>query len=125
MVTRRALLAGVGGGLAASLAGCSDDDPEPGLHATTATVLHRPGDERYRYPEDVAVRAVVENTALERAAGTLVVTLVPATGEREWTEEASIDLSGGTTRSFFVVFEDVADSGDDDFEATATVEPAE
>lgn len=125
-VSRRRLLGWAGSGLALALAGCSDeDDPEPGLHATTATVLHHPNDRRYAYPEDAAVRAVVENTAADRLTGTLVVTLRPAgdetTSGESWREERAVDLAGGTTRSYFVVFEAVAESGDDEFEATATI----
>ncbi len=130
-LSRRRFLAGLGGSGMVAVAGCADDDdPEPGLHATTATVLHRPGDDRYQYPEDVAVRVVVENTDLDRHTGTLVVGLerVSDSGETSgdaWTTERPLDLSGGTTRSYVVVFEGVAESTATTFEATAHVEPAD
>ncbi len=122
-VTRRQVLGAVGTGLAVPLAGCGGgEDPEPGLHAINALVIHRQGDDWYDYPEDVGVRVTVENTDVDRHRGTVVTTLRRTDGEDEWTREREVELSGGTTRGLRVVFESVAESGEDSFEATTRMQ---
>jgi len=116
--SRRAVLAATTGALAASLAGCTE---EGSFHASNAVVIHREGDDWYDYPEDVGVRATVENTTPNRQSGVLEVTLRRTDGDGEWTRERDVDIGRGSTTSLNVVFEDVADSSDAGFEASATI----
>jgi len=118
--SRRAVLAATTGALAASLAGCTE---EGSFHASNAVVIHREGDDWYDYPEDVGVRATVENTTPNRQSGVLAVTLRRTDGDGEWTRERTVDIGRGSTTSLNVAFEDVADSPDAEFEASATIRP--
>ena len=121
-VTRRRVLGAVGVSLSLTLAGCGEgEDEEPGLHAINTLVLHRRGDAWYDYPEDVGVRVTIENTDVDRHTGVVSVTLRSVAGDGQWTQEREIDLAGGTSVSLTVAFEDVADSGDQEFDATADV----
>jgi|GEM_PF-2104790 len=120
--SRRSLLASAAGGFAVSLAGCTDEGT---FHASNAVVIHRDGDDWYDYPEDVGVRATVENTTPNRQTGVLVVTLRRTDGDGEWAEERAVDIGRGSTITYNVAFEDVADSPDAEFEASASVEPAD
>jgi len=112
--SRRELLCSFGP-LAAAVAGCSDDDePGPGLYASNAQVIHRAGDDRLDYPEDVLVRVTVENTTPDRQSGTLQTRLerledtggTPAVAQF-WTKERDINITRGTSRPYFVLFEQV------------------
>ncbi len=113
------------------LAGCSDDDePGPGLYASNAQVIHRRGDDRLDYPEDVLVRVTVENTTPDRQEATLRTTLehLDESGETpavvdSWTDERDISISRGTSRPYFVLFEAVlgTDGADAALRARATM----
>jgi len=116
--SRRAVLAATTGALAASLAGCTE---EGSFHASNAVVIHREGDDWYDYPEDVGVRATVENTTPNRQSGVLAVTLRQTDGDGEWTRERTVDIGRGSTTSLNVAFEDVADSPNAEFEASARI----
>jgi hypothetical protein len=137
---RRRILGWIGLALTAPIAGCGDDDePGPGLYAPNAQIIYRPGDDRFDYPEDVLVRVSVENTTSDRQSGTLRTTLErldesgtdEGTQEAEtptvvdsWTREQSFSISRGTSRAFFVVFEDVLDEAvdTDTLRARATID---
>lgn len=128
--TRRYLLGWVGVALGLAGAGCGGDDPPPGLYASRTQLVYQPGDDRYRYPEDIGVRVTVENTSSQRREGVLETTLeelddsegTPAAVE-SWSREQSVSMSGGTTRGFFHVFEAVVGDGQDEdsFRARASV----
>lgn len=130
MIRRRRIVRSVGLALCGVLAGCSDDDPGPGLYASNAQVIHRRGDDRLDYPEDVLVRVTVENTTPDRQEATLRTTLehLDESGETpavvdSWTDERDISISRGTSRPYFVLFEDVlgTDGADAALRARATM----
>jgi hypothetical protein len=112
---RRRAIRAVGLALSGILAGCGGDDgPGPGLYASNAQVIHRRGDDRLDYPEDVLVRVTVENTTPDRQNATLRTTLeqLDESGETpavrgSWTDEREISISRGTSRPYFVLFGDV------------------
>lgn len=115
MIRRRRVVCSVALALCGGLAGCSDgDEPGPGLYASNAQVIHRQGDDRLDYPEDVLVRVTVENTTPDRQDATLQTTLehLDERGESpgivdSWVDEQDISISRGTSRPYFVLFEDV------------------
>ncbi len=119
--SRRELLCSVGL-VAAGIAGCSDDDePGPGLYASNAQVIHRAGDDRLDYPEDVLVRVTVENTTPDRQEGTLRTRLERLEEDGEtaavadsWTKERDINITRGTSRPYFELFETVLGEDEED-----------
>lgn len=130
MIRRRRVVRSVGLAFCGVLAGCSDDDPGPGLYASNAQVIHRRGDDRLDYPEDVLVRVTVENTTPDRQDATLRTTLehLDESGETpavvdSWTDERDISISRGTSRPYFVLFEAVLgpDGADAALRARATM----
>lgn len=124
---RRRVLAGLGAGALGALAGCvGGEDPEPGLHVASAIVHRQQGDHRYDFPEDAGVRVNVENTSSDTQTGTVRVRLVPARSDADgWTKEREITVGGALPRRVFFVFEDVAESSEDEFDLTATIETAD
>ncbi len=108
------------------LAGCSGDDPDAGLHAVSATVIHRPGAPNATYPTDVAIRVTVENTSSRTLTGTLVVDLVRdgPDGTESWTRDLEIEVSSATTRAFYVTVADVfeTDGSSTQLDASARIE---
>lgn len=116
--SRRSVIATAAGGVAAALAGCFG---EGSFHASNAIVIHRKGDRWYDYPQDVGVRVSLENTTPNRQTGVLEVTLRQTDGDGEWTVERDVDIGRGSTSSLNVAFEDVADSPDAEFEASARI----
>lgn len=133
MIRRRRVVCTAGLVLSGIVAGCSDedDDPGPGLYASNAQVIHRRGDDRLDYPVDVLVRVTVENTTPDRQNGLLETTLerleTPGgtpTVLDSWTDTRQISISRGTSRPYFVLFEDIldADSTDPALRARATFE---
>jgi len=130
VVRRRQIIRSVGLAVPGVLAGCSDDEPGPGLYASNAQVIHRQGDDRLDYPEDVLVRVTVENTTPDRQDATLRTTLEHLDGSADtpavvgsWTDERDISISRGTSRPYFVRFEGVlgADGTDASLRARATI----
>lgn len=121
--SRRTLLVAAGTSLASALAGCSDGDEEPpGLVAVDVLTLHRAGDDWYDFPEEVGVQVTVENTDVDTHRGMLVVSLRRAdSDELEWVQAREVQLPGGTTRGYRVVF-DVGANEAGDFVAEATFE---
>lgn len=104
--SRRTVLLGAGGALATAVAGCSDEDePAPGLHAVDVLTLYRPADSWYDYPEQVGVQVTVENTDVDRHQGTLLVRLTRAEVEQTRRKQRAVELPGGTTRAYRVVFD--------------------
>jgi len=122
VTSRRRILGWIGVALSGTVAGCSDDDdPGPGLYAPNTQIIHRAGDDRFDYPEDVAVRVSVENTTSDRQEATLRTTLEyvePADGTpavvESWTDERDISMTRGASRQFLIVFEDVFREGYDE-----------
>jgi hypothetical protein len=119
--SRRRLLGWVGLGLAGGVAGCGDDDPGPGLYASNTQILHRPGDDRFDYPEDVAVRVTVENTTSDRQTETLRTVLerlddseATPTVVDSWVDRRQLSISRGTSRATVVVFERVLGETDEE-----------
>jgi hypothetical protein len=129
--SRRRLLGWAGLGLAGGVAGCGDDDddPGPGLYASNAQVLHRPGDDRFDYPEDVAVRVTVENTTSDRQTKTLRTVLerlddaeTTPTVADSWVDRRQLSISRGTSRAKVVVFERVLGETDEEVTLRARAE---
>lgn len=115
-VSRRRWLAVFGSGVAGAIAGCSDEEPE--FLVTNTQLIHRQGDDRFDYPEDVLVRIAVENGKANRQEGTLQITLThdPGTGGEdveEWTQEDEISLGQATSKQLHYRFRDVFDPGND------------
>ena len=122
MTSRRRVLGWFGLAVAGGTAGCGDDDdPGPGLYAPNTQIIHRAGDDRFDYPEDVAVRVSVENTTSDRQEAILRTTLEYAGADDEtpavvesWTDERDISIPRGTSRQFLIVFEGVFREGYDE-----------
>jgi hypothetical protein len=115
LVSRRRFLGVFSTWLALAIAGCSDEEPE--FLVTNTQLIHRQGDNRFDYPEDVLVRVAVENGKANRQDGTLRITLThdPGTGEEdveEWTQEDEISLGQATSKQLHYRFRDVFDPGD-------------
>lgn len=115
--SRREYLAVVCGGLlAGGVAGCSEQESE--FLVTNTQLVHRDGDDRFDYPDDVLVRVTVENSFAQRQEGTLVMTLVhrpdgDESREETWEKREAISLPQGTSTIRRLVFEDVFDPGND------------
>lgn len=115
--SRREYLGVVCGGLlAGGLAGCSEQDSE--FLVTNTQLVHRDGDDRFDYPDDVLVRVTVENSFAGRQEGTLELTLVhrpagDASRETTWEKRDEISIPQGTSTIRRYVFEDVFEPGND------------
>ena len=107
-------IAGLAGCLESQPTNAPDPDPDADVVVTDTRIIHRSGDDRFEYPDDVMVRVSVENNAGERKQRTLVVTLRrnsdPEEGsdsEHQLTDE--IDLSHASSIQKHYVFEGVFD----------------
>ena len=114
MVHRRRflVLAGVTAGV--GLAGCAEAEAE--FLVTDVQRVHRSGDDRFEYPEDILYRVSIENTGPEREEGRLELTLVydPVDGDRQtWSKTDDLSVSRGTSVRRAYVFEDVFEAGND------------
>lgn len=123
---RRYLALVCGGFLAGGLAGCSDQESE--FVVTNTQLVHRDGDDRFDYPDDVLVRVTIENSFAERQEGTLELTLIHHPGgddsrEETWEKRDQISLPQGTSTIRRYVFEDVFEPGNDigDYTLEATI----
>lgn len=114
MPDRRRFLLLVGTTASVGFAGCADHEAE--FLVTDMQRVHRSGDDRFEYPEDILYRVSIENTGPEREEGRLELTLVhdPDGGEREtWSKTDDISLSRGTSVQKEYIFEDVFEDGND------------
>jgi len=106
------VLAGVTAGV--GLAGCADAEAE--FLVTNVQRVHRSGDDRFEYPEDVLYWVSIENTGPEREEGRLELTLVydPSDGGREtWSKTDDISLARGSSVRREYVFEGVFEESND------------
>lgn len=101
---------------AVGLAGCGFDE-EGELVVSNTQVHYQDGDRRYRYPQDVGARITIENTLTETQTVTLEATLEREGSEGSWdavaTKTQTVEVLAATSRIPFVVFESVAESGDE------------
>jgi len=122
---RRRLLSLAGTALGTALAGCGGD-VETEFVVSRAQIVHQ-NRRGMQHPEDVGVRASVENTTPTRQEGTVVVSLERTDGGEvleSWTERRDVSVSRGTSVRVFFVFESVFEPGDeiDGFRARANIE---
>lgn len=102
---RRHLLALVAGG---GLAACVEAKAE--FLVTKSQRIHRPGDDRFDYPQDILYRVSIENTGPNRQEGRVEMTLTYDPGDREgetWSKTDSISLGRGRAVRKEYVFENV------------------
>lgn len=114
MLRRRRLLTLAGATATAVLAGCADAEGE--FLVTNTQRVHRRGDDRFEYPEDILYRVSIENRGPNREEGRLDLTLVhdPADGGREtWSKTDEISLSRGASVQEVYIFENVFEEGND------------
>lgn len=127
MTCRRHVLRGTAVILVGGVAGCQEDVETEFLVSNTQLV-HYEGSDEFDYPEDIAVRVEMENTAARREDGTLTVTLYrideDGTELDSWTQTHEVSVSGGTILGRIVVFESVVEPGEgiDDFRVEARLE---
>lgn len=107
---RHVLALAVGGGLAA----CVEAEAE--FLVTKTLQIHRRGDDRFDYPEDILYRVSIENTGPNREEGRVEMTLIydPENGEREtWSKTDEISYGRGRAGREEYVFENVYEEGRD------------
>jgi len=108
MPTRRQALA-LGCGAFVALAGCADEETAEFV-VTNVQPIHRAGDDRFDYPEDILYRVSIENTGPNRQEGRVEMTLTydPEDGEGEtWSKTDDISLGRGRAVRQEYVFENV------------------
>ena len=112
MPSRRRVLALVGTAATVGLAGCG---AEAEFLVTDIQPIHRAGDDRFDYPEDILYRISIENTGPDRAEGTLEMTLThDADSETQtWSKQDEVSVSRGTAARKTYVFENVFEEGND------------
>ena len=107
---RNVLALAVGGGLAA----CVETEAE--FLVTKTQRIHRRGDDRFDYPQDILYRVSIENTGPNREDGRLELTLVydPENGERKtWSKSDTLSYGRGRAGREEYVFENVFDGSRD------------
>jgi hypothetical protein len=109
---RRRVLALAGTAVTVGLAGCG---AEAKFLVTNIQPIHRPGDDRFDYPEDILYRVSIENTGPDRAEGTLDMTLTHDAGNETetWSKQQEVSVSRGTAALKMIVFENVFQEGND------------
>lgn len=131
--SRREFLALASGGLAGSLAGCTDaiagylGPEEDGEFVVVLANLRRPDEDG----DDILARIDIENRKSERASGVLELELqyVPdGQPEATWTKTDDLDEPGGVSPQYDYLFESVYQPGSqvpDDYEIEAEIVPDE
>ena len=119
-LSRRSVLLGFTVPVTGSFAGCSSDEADPGLHAIDTITLYRAGDGWYDFPSEAGVQVTVENTDIDRHQGTLTTTLHREDGAAIESIDREIELPGGTTRGYRIVFA-VNATENTTFSASATI----
>jgi hypothetical protein len=123
---RRQVLALAGASL--GLAACVE--AEAGVLVTDTQVIHRAGDDRFDYPEDILYRISIENRGPDHQEIQLELQLAydPATGEgRTWPADGprvkELTIPRGTSVREEFIFENVFEEGRsiDDYSLDATL----